>query len=261
MKNQIDPVDRAKITSAYHAMSFVESGMLVGLGTGSTAAWLVKLLGARKHIEGLDIRTVSTSEVTEALAIEVGLHTTTLEDAGWLNLTIDGADEFDPMLSLIKGAGGALLREKIVATASDRMIVISDLSKQVDVLGAFPLPVEVVRFGWKSTAELIEETLSQSAVAGERVERRMKDGEVYVTDEGHYILDLHLKQIQDVDKLAGNLLAVPGVVETGLFIDIADTVVMGAPSGEAQLVRADEEPVMADDLDEARLQAFLDHIA
>ncbi len=260
MTDRLDTIDRAKVASAYHAMSFIESGMSVGLGTGSTAAWLVKLLGARKHIEGLDIQCTSTSEVTEALALEVGLPTQSLEEADWLDLTIDGADEFDPLLTLIKGAGGALLREKIVATASDRMIVISDLSKQVDVLGAFPLPVEVVRFGWQATQGMIGDVLGEADVAEEHIERRMRNGEPYVTDEGHYILDLHLKRIADVDALALALLAVPGVVETGLFIDIADTVVLGASSGEAQLLRADEAPVIVDDLDEARLQAFLDHI-
>ncbi|MEM8658426.1 MAG: ribose-5-phosphate isomerase RpiA [Pseudomonadota bacterium] len=260
MRHALDPADRAKLTSAYHAMRFVEDGMAVGLGTGSTAAWLVKLLGARKHIEGLDIETVSTSEVTESLARKVGLVTTNLNEAEWLDLTIDGADEFDPALCLIKGAGGALLREKIVATSSDRMIVISDPSKQVEQLGQFPLPVEVVQFGVESTANMIRERLANADVEDDRIELRIRDGDAYETDEGHFILDLYLNQIGDVDALAADLLSVPGVVETGLFIDIADTVVVGAATGEADLIRAGEPPEVRDDMDEARLNAFLTHI-
>ncbi|MEM9640553.1 MAG: ribose-5-phosphate isomerase RpiA [Pseudomonadota bacterium] len=260
MRQGLDPTDRAKLTSAYYAMRLVEDGMALGLGTGSTAAWLVKLLGARKHIEGLNIETVSTSEATEALAREVGLATTRLDEAEYLDLTIDGADEFDPMLSLIKGAGGALLREKIVATASERMVVISDLSKQVKQLGQFPLPVEVVQFGVEVTANMIRERLAGADVADDRMELRQRNDAPYVTDEGHFLLDLYLEQIGDVDALSVELLSVPGVVETGLFVDIADTVIVGAPTGEAQLIRVDEQPEVHDDLDEERLNAFLAHI-
>lgn len=260
MSDRLDPPARAKMISAYHAMSFVEDGMKLGLGTGSTAAWLVKLLGARRGLERLDVVCVSTSESTEALAREMGLATTTLEEAGWLDLTIDGADEVDPMLTLIKGGGGALLREKIVATASDRMVVIADRSKLVQRLGAFPLPVEVVRFGWEATARLVADVLEDADVEARDISRRMRDGAPFVTDEGHYILDLELGQIGGEEKLAAELLAIPGVVETGLFIDVADTVVVGASSGEARLLYADRTPELIDPEDDGRLARLLSYI-
>ncbi|MSU90113.1 ribose-5-phosphate isomerase RpiA [Rhodobacteraceae bacterium 2CG4] len=257
MLDRLDPPDRAKLTAAYHAMQFVEDDMRIGLGTGSTAEWLVRLLGARSYLEGLRVVAVSTSERTEALARSVGLRTATLEEAGWLDLTIDGADEVDPVLSLIKGGGGSLLREKIVAAASERMVVIADDGKRVDTLGAFPLPVEVVRFGWTATRKLIEDVLSSTDLDGSTISPRMKDGARFVTDEGHYILDLHLEYIDDVDSLAPRLLAVPGVVETGLFIDIADTAVFGFASGEVHELGADGETRRLDPPQDERMQRIL----
>ena len=240
MLSHLNPAERGKLTSAYHALATIEDGMRVGLGTGSTANWLIKLLGARSAIEDLDLLCVATSEATEALARAVGLRTTSLEEAGWLDITIDGADEFDPNLSLIKGGGGALLREKIVATASERMVVITDPSKQVKTLGKFPLPVEIVRFGWKSTTKLVEDLLEEADVDETRIDLRLSGGNPFISDEGHFILDLELERIGDVESLATDLLAVPGVVETGLFVDIADTVFVGYPSGEATVISTED---------------------
>jgi ribose 5-phosphate isomerase A len=154
-----------------------------------------------------------------------------MDDVKWLDLTIDGADEFDPNLNLIKGGGAALLREKIVATASDRMIVIADAAKEVAQLGAFPLPVEVVPFGWQTTQALIEETLYSLDVLNREVNLRLDRGKPLRTDEGHYILDLHLKRIGNPRQLALVLNQIPGVVENGLFIDICDIVVIGNGDG------------------------------
>lgn len=260
MPSHLNPAERAKMTAAYHAMATVEDGMRVGLGTGSTASWLVKLLGVRREIEDLDLLCVATSEATEALARAVGLRTTTLEEAERLDITIDGADEFDPNLSLIKGGGGALLREKIVATASERMVVIADPGKQVETLGHFPLPVEVVRFGWKSTTTLIEELLQEADVDDTRIDLRLRHGEPFVSDEGHYILDLELRRIGDVESLASALLAVPGVVETGLFVDIADTVYVGFPSGEAEVVSVEEGTRRIDTPDDPLIADYLKRI-
>ena len=244
MLDRLSPPDRGKLSSAYHAMAEVEGGMRVGLGTGSTAAWLVKLLGARRHLEGLEILAVSTSEATEALARQVGIPTTTLDEAEWLDLTIDGADEFDPALNLIKGGGGALLREKIVATASERMVVITDPSKEVQTLGAFDLPVEVVKFAWKTTAAQVADVLGSSDVDGRDIVRRERDGVPFETDEGHYILDLKLGRIGDPAALARGLLEIAGVVETGLFLGIAEQVIIGASSGEARVLKPGIAPVL-----------------
>lgn len=261
MPDRLSPPDRAKLMSAYHAMQFVEAEMRLGLGTGSTAAWLVKLLGAERHINGLDIQCVATSSQTEALARRMGLRMMSLDEAGWLDLVIDGADEFDPLLSLIKGGGGALLQEKIVAMASDRMVVITDPTKEVDQLGAYPLPVEIVRFGAEVTKGLIEDRLAEMDVARRDMRWRTRDGKRFVTDEGHFILDLELGAIRDVDALAQALLNLPGVVETGLFLDIADTVVMGVASGEARLIYADDPEMLVDVQDTGHFDALMERLA
>lgn len=224
------PADRAKYASALGALEFVRPGMRLGLGTGSTAAFLVRLLGER--MGDADLLCVSTSSRTEKLAQECGLNTASLEEAGRLDLTIDGADEFDAALNLVKGGGGALLQEKIVASASSRMVVIADESKSVETLGAFPLPVEVVRFGWKSTMEHIREQIAGEDVGGRAAALRMAGDNPFVTDEGHYIIDLSLERIGDAPGLAARLNNLPGVVETGLFIGIASAVVVGKTNGE-----------------------------
>ncbi|MCC5957562.1 MAG: ribose-5-phosphate isomerase RpiA [Natronohydrobacter sp.] len=235
MTNDLTPIDRAKYASAHCAADFVQDGMRVGLGTGSTAAWLVRRLGARVRQEGLRIIAVPTSTRTAQLAREVGINVVSLDEARWLDLTIDGADEFDAELTLIKGGGGALLQEKIVATASDQMIVITDAAKEVKTLGAFPLPVEVIPFGWQATKALVEEVLASMDVMGRQSSLRMNGTQPYVTDEGNYILDLALGRIGNPRQLALVLNQVPGVVENGLFVDIADQVVIGHADGTVEL--------------------------
>ena len=234
MTQTLSPIDAAKFAAAKRACDFVESGMKVGLGTGSTAAWMVRCLGEMAK-DGLKITGVPTSARTAALAREVGIEVVTLEEARWLDLTIDGADEFDPQLNLIKGGGGALLHEKIVASASDQMIVIADTTKEVAKLGAFPLPVEVIPFGWTTTQQLIEETLPSLDVLTHDVRRRMNGAEPYRTDEGNFILDLHLSRIADPRQFALVINQIAGVVENGLFIDICDVVVIGHADGRVEV--------------------------
>lgn len=235
MTGELSPIDTAKFVAAKRAVEFVEDGMKVGLGTGSTAAWMVRCLAELVHDHGLNVTGVPTSTRTAELAQKLGVRTASLDEAKWLDLTIDGADEFDPELSLIKGGGGALLQEKIVATASDRMVVITDATKQVDHLGAFPLPVEVVPFGWQTSKALIEETLAGLDVLGEAVTQRLNGDAPYVTDEGNFILDLHLQRIANPRQIALVLNQIPGVVENGLFIDICDVVVIGHGDGRVEV--------------------------
>ena len=231
MPADLSPIDKAKFVAAKRAVDFVMPGMKVGLGTGSTAAWMVRCLGERVREEGLRIVGVPTSTRTAELARQVGITVTSLDDAKWLDLTIDGADEFDQHLALIKGGGAALLQEKIVATASDQMIVIADAAKEVAQLGAFPLPVEVIPFGWQTTKALIEETLVSMDVMNREVTLRMNGDRPLITDESNYIIDLHLKRIGNPRQLALVLNQIPGVVENGLFIDICDIVVIGHADG------------------------------
>ena len=231
MPADLSPIDKAKFVAARRAVEFVESGMKVGLGTGSTAAWMVRCLGERVREEGLKIRGVPTSTRTAELARQVGITVMSLDEAKWLDLTIDGADEFDLNLALIKGGGAALLQEKIVATASDQMIVIADAAKEVAQLGAFPLPVEVIPFGWQTTKALLEETLVSMDVLTRDCTLRMNGDAPLVTDEANYIIDLHLKRIGNPRQLALLLNQIPGVVENGLFIDICDIVIIGHANG------------------------------
>lgn len=231
MPAELSPIDKAKFVAAKRAVEFVESGMNVGLGTGSTAAWMVRCLGERVREEGLKIVGVPTSTRTAELARQVGIHVTSLDEAKWLDITIDGADEFDQQLALIKGGGAALLQEKIVATASDLMIVIADAAKEVQQLGAFPLPIEVIPFGWQTTKALVEETLVSMDVLNRDVTLRMNGDRPLITDESNYILDLHLKRIGNPRQLALVMNQIPGVVENGLFIDICDIVIIGHGDG------------------------------
>jgi ribose 5-phosphate isomerase A len=235
MPKELSPIETAKFVAAKQATQFVESGMKVGLGTGSTAEWLVQCLGELVRDHGLRIKGVPTSNRTGKLARELGIEVITLDEAKWLDLTIDGTDEFDAKLTLIKGGGGAHLREKVVAAASDRMIVIADASKEVATLGAFPLPVEVLPFGLSTTRSLIEEALVAADVLGRDISLRMQNDAPYVTDEGNFILDLHLKRIGDPRDLSIALNAIPGVVENGLFIDICDVVIIGHGTGRVEM--------------------------
>lgn len=234
----LSPADLAKKVSAEKAAEFVQDGMRVGLGTGSTAAFMVKRLGERVRNEGLRIVGVPTSSRTALLAREEGIRVVTLDQAGWLDLTIDGADEFDPDLTLIKGGGGAHLQEKVVAAASDRMIVITDPAKRVARLGAFPLPVEVLQFGWQSTRRHIARLLADLGYGERPINLRLKDEEPFVTDEENYILDVQMGEIADARALAAGLNQIPGVVENGLFIAICDLVVIGRPDGTSELIEA-----------------------
>jgi ribose 5-phosphate isomerase A len=230
-------MDESKRQAAARALEFVRDGMKLGLGTGSTAKHFVELLGERVRA-GLDVIGVPTSEATRADAERCSVPLTTLDDIDRLDLTVDGADEIDPSLDLIKGGGGALLREKIVAAASDRMIVIADETKWVEVLGRFPLPVEVVPFGLAATRRAMGRAFAESGVSGQMVLRTAKDGHVFVTDGGHWIVDAHLGRISDAPRLAGLLNTIPGVVEHGLFIGLASTTVLAGPQG----IRVVERP-------------------
>lgn len=223
-------IDDWKRQAAAEAIAHVEDGMKLGLGTGSTAAHFIELLGERVA-EGLSVVCVPTSEATRAQAERLGIKLTTLDDVPFLDLTVDGADEVDDGLRLIKGGGGALLREKIVATASERMFVIADASKRVAVLGAFPLPVEVVRFGLSATRNMVEALAADAGCEGEITLRKGKDGQVFLTDSGNVILDCAFGRIEDPEALDEALKIVPGVVENGLFIGIADTAFIAGPGG------------------------------
>ena len=205
--------------------------MKLGLGTGSTAAWMVRCLAERVNKEGLKVKGVPTSIQTADLAKKLGIEVITLDSAGQLDLTIDGTDEFDDNLNLIKGAGGALLREKIVASASDKMIVIADDAKGVERLGRFPLPVEVLNFGFKSSQLLIQALLEFQDVDSSIIKTRMAGDLPFVTDEGNHILDLYLGRIGDAAALSLALNQVPGVVENGLFVKLCDVVIVGLADG------------------------------
>jgi ribose 5-phosphate isomerase A len=223
-------MDALKRQAAARALEEVRDGMKLGLGTGSTARHFVELLGVRVR-GGLNVVGVPTSEVTRAQAEACGIALTTLDEIDHLDLTVDGADEIDPRLDLIKGGGGALLREKIVAAASDRMIVIADESKWVDTLGRFPLPVEVVPFGLAATERAIAQAFAECGVSGQMSLRKDKDGHVFVTDGGHWIVDAHLGRIEDAPRLADRLGAIPGVVEHGLFVGLARTAILASAQG------------------------------
>ena len=223
-------MDGLKRQAAAKALEHVRDGMKLGLGTGSTAKHFVELLG-EKVAAGMRVIGVPTSEATRLDAERCKIPLTTLDAIDHLDLTIDGADEIDPALNLIKGGGGALLREKIVAAASDRMIVIADDTKWVDVLGRFPLPVEVIPFGLAATQRAISKAFAESGVSGQMVVRNGKDGDVFVTDGGHWIVDAHLGRIEDAPRLAGLLSLIPGVVEHGLFIGLSSTAVLAGAQG------------------------------
>ena len=218
-----------KIEAAAEALKNVENGMRLGIGTGSTAEEFVRLL-AEKVAEGLAVRGVPTSERTARLCLELGVPLNSLDELPELDLTIDGADEVDSRLRLIKGGGGALLREKIVASASARMIVIADETKVVDTLGAFPLPIEVNPFGLTSTRIGIERLAERSGLSGE-ISQRATNGVPFRTDGGHFILDASFGLIPDAEALANGLNTIPGVVEHGLFINLASLAIIAGPAG------------------------------
>src|ERR1700737_984067 len=223
-------MDELKRQAAARALDHVRDGMRLGLGTGSTAKHFVELLGERVQ-SGLRVICVPTSEATRADAQRHGIPLTTLDDVDRLDLTVDGADEIDAALNLIKGGGGALLREKIVAAASDRVIVIPDESKWVETLGRFPLPVEVIPFGLAATQRAIGKAFAETGNSGQMVLRKGKDGHVFVTDGGHWTVDAHLGRIMDAPLLAGLVTSDPRGVEHGLFIGLASTAVLAGSQG------------------------------
>ncbi|HWU12960.1 MAG TPA: ribose-5-phosphate isomerase RpiA [Caulobacter sp.] len=222
--------DDQKRISGEAAAELVEAGMVVGLGTGSTAAWFVKALAARK----LDIRGVPTSEATANLARELGIPLAALDDVKSIDLTVDGADEVGPGLSLIKGGGAALLREKLVWEASKRCVVIADAAKKVDALGRFPLPIEVVRFGHVHTGHRLADIAAEFDLLPPRL--RMADRGIVVTDGGNVIYDLPSGVIAEPAALGAALKTVTGVVDHGLFLDLADEALVGTDQGVVKLV-------------------------
>jgi ribose 5-phosphate isomerase A len=230
-------IEAQKRQAAGLAVEWVRPGMRLGLGTGSTAKHFVELLAERVR-GGLDVVGVPTSETTRADAERLGVRLTTLDDTPELDMTVDGADEIGPDLTLIKGGGGALLREKIVAAASARMVVIADESKWVAALGRFPLPVEVMPFGLAATRRAVEAAAAAAGCAGQTALRRGKDGHAFVTDGGHWILDASLQRIAEPKSLACRLSAIPGVVEHGLFIGLAQAVILAGPAGARVIERS-----------------------
>jgi ribose 5-phosphate isomerase A len=209
---------------ALKATSLVRPGMMLGLGSGTTMHWFVTALA--EHVkEGLQITAVPTSSDVQKLAEEKGIPLTTLNEVDSIDLTIDGADEIDTNWQLIKGGGGALLQEKLVASVSRDLVIIADHTKMVEQLGNFPLPVEVVPYGWKQVQKRLEQFYKI------RITLREKNNRPFLTDHGHYILDCHFKQITDAPTLNGELNLIPGVVETGLFIDMVSGLYIGYADG------------------------------
>jgi ribose 5-phosphate isomerase A len=224
--------EQLKRDAAAEALKLVENGMRLGLGTGSTAKHFVDLLGERVRA-GLKVLCVPTSEVTAAQARSLAIPLTTLDETPELDLTVDGADELDSQLRLIKGGGAALLREKIVAAASRDMVVIADISKQVGMLGAYPLPIEVNPFGLRVTQRMVEQVCGSAVVSL----RRTAQGAPLVTDGGHLILDAHLGRIENPEALDAALHRIPGVVEHGLFIGLCSRAFLASPNGVAVIGR------------------------
>jgi len=225
--------EKDKEAAAKAAMQFVHDGMVLGLGTGSTALFAIRMLGERVK-DGLRIAGIATSTGSEKLAAEANIPLTDFDHTQTIDVTIDGADEFDPKLNLIKGGGGALLREKIVASASRQVVIIADSSKQVATLGKFPLPVEVIGFAQALIARKI------SALGATVKLRQGADGKAYITDEGHHILDCSFGSIADPVGLARQLSAMPGIVEHGLFIGMAGVILVSKDGAVEELRRAKE---------------------
>jgi ribose 5-phosphate isomerase A len=225
--------DQEKEAAARASLRFVKDGQIVGLGTGSTAAYFIQLLGDAVKT-GLRIRGIPTSVRSAEQAASLGIPLTTLDECPEIDVTVDGADEVDPELRLIKGGGGALLREKIVASATKQLVIVADASKRVPVLGRFPLPVEVIKFAKALIVKKIE------ALGAKVSLRRGPDGKPYLTDENNYILDCRFERIPDADGLARQLSDMPGVVEHGLFIGMASVVLIANGSEIVELRRGNE---------------------
>ena len=229
--------DKAKVAVAKEALTFIRPNMVVGLGTGSTAKIFVDLLAKKFFSEKLDIKVLSTSSKTEIQAKNLGLPLTQIDKVPKIDIVIDGADETDMNLNLIKGGGGALLQEKIVASNSNKMIVIVDSGKVVENLGKFPLPIEIVKFGCNSTKKQIEKKLYEIGYSNFSMNWRKEKNNFFITDEKHYILDLNLNKIQDPNFLHRIINHIPGVVEIGLFIKIANLVIVGDEKGNVKFIK------------------------
>jgi ribose 5-phosphate isomerase A len=230
------PQDEAKRAAAAKAIeSFLQDGMTIGLGSGTTSRFFVRILGERVK-DGLRVVGVPSSKSTGELAQEVGIPLADLNDVDQLDLTIDGADEIDAKGRMIKGGGANLLWEKIVASASRKMVAIVDESKKVQRLGRFPLPVEVIPFAWRSTERHLQNLFKKAGYADLRIDVRGGTEKPLITDSGHYLLDCHLQAIPDPESLALNLNQIPGVVEHGLFIGIATDAAVGKADGTAETI-------------------------
>jgi ribose 5-phosphate isomerase A len=232
MMNDPHKNDQEKEAAARASLRFVKDGQVVGLGTGSTAAYFIQLLGEQVK-NGLRIRGIPSSDRSREQAASLGIPLTTLDECQQIDVTVDGADEFDPQLRLIKGGGGALLREKIVASATRQLVIVADATKRVPVLGKFPLPVEVIKFAQALVKKKIEALGAQVGL------RRNADGKAYLTDENNYILDCRFGRIPDADALARQLSDMPGVVEHGLFIGMASVVLVADGSNIIELQAPD----------------------
>ena len=214
----------AKRNAAERAVDYIQDGMIVGLGTGSTAYWAIQKLGSKVQ-ERLNIKAIATSIQSEELAKKLGIPIITFSEINEIDITIDGADEVDPNLYMIKGGGGALLREKIVAAASKQFIVVVDESKLVNCLGTFPLPIEIVKFGFEATIKKLQLLECEPKL------RKVED-KVYVTDNGNYIVDCHLNRIEKPEELHNRLNLLPGIVDNGLFVNMTRKVIVGYRNGD-----------------------------
>ena len=229
--------DHLKKAAALAALDYVEDGTVIGLGTGSTAAHFVRGLGEKVR-DGLDVKGVPTSEATRVLAIECGIDIVEPDETTRLALVVDGADEVDPRLDLIKGGGAALLREKIIADAATKMVVIADASKRVAQLGAFPLPIEIDRFAFALTVRRVREVLAAAGLPEAPLALRTTGDGPILSDGGHYILDARCARIADAAALDEALRRVPGVVETGLFIGLCDVALLASEDGVERMARS-----------------------
>ena len=240
MSKNLNPQDVGKKAAALKALDFICSGMIVGLGSGSTAWFFLEALAKRIKEENLEVIGIPTSKSTLDRAKELGIPMSNLDSYQDIDLVVDGTDEFDTNLALIKGGGGALLQEKIVAMAAKQMIVIADESKKVSKLGSFPLPVEVNKFGFKCTRQYLKNMLEEFGLRNIHLNWRVKDNQNFITDEGHYILDLSLGFISKPEYLQNLILSCPGVVETGLFLNTADKVILGGVDGKTVVMTAEK---------------------
>ena len=229
--------DIAKSSAADFAIKLVKKNMKIGLGTGSTARIFIKKLAKIIKTNSLEIIGVPTSNSTMELAKELGIELANLNEVGKLDFVFDGADEFDPHLNLIKGGGGALLQEKIVAKSAKEMIVLADESKQVNFLGKFPLPVEIIRFGSDKTISLVKEYLADHFGTPPTIILRHKNETPFISDESHFIIDIFLEKIKEPKRLNVQLNSIVGVVDTGLFTDIASSVVIGKNDGSVEILK------------------------